>query len=710
MRNNKGNLICKFRHSLGTFSNSVHFGGLSNICHCIFVLLAAAAIIFTVAETGMALNSNDSQENAGPIIDATNVFLNTEWIYFTANELPMFYLDLDLEFDPDNNQGESLTIHLNDESEIAEDGLIYTSRAWVDEYGRMNIAWLGEKYLAVGDDVTKLSKYLVDFKPNENLTLELGDVWDMGEGYTLKFQDIDVNGEQAWFVFKKDGNPVEDIIASPEGVAGSLGGWGYYNDTLTGEYDVTIVMIHVDTIFEDKIIIDDAQVISLDVTELNQDKYYGLEFTNTANTLQLEEQDGTTSIDRGKRVEIIPDFLSIKVGDTQSDEPVRFYVFSEITPQELYKQHGPIINSTAEAPGSIILDANDLPMFYKDLDAIYFNPENNKGESLTINLISVDTIADNGIIYTSRAWNDANGRMNIAWLGEKYLAVGDDVSKLSKYLVDFQSDDNITLKQGDVWDIEEGLTLVVQDIDVNGEQVWMVLEQDGSPIEDIIASPEGVAGSLGGWGYYNDTLAGESDVVIARIHVDKVFEGMFESIVIIDNAEIISLNVTELNMDEYFGMDFDTTADMIRLTEGDGSTNISLGKTVEIIPDFLNIKVSDTLLDRFYVYREDAPDTIPPVITNIANNTPTTDSVTLTWYTDEDSDSRVKYGNISGNYTMQEFNTTMVTAHSITVTGLNLDTTYYFVVNSTDASGNAGQSSEYSFMTAAAADTIPPVI
>ncbi|MBY8999267.1 MAG: fibronectin type III domain-containing protein, partial [Candidatus Thorarchaeota archaeon] len=107
---------------------------------------------------------------------------------------------------------------------------------------------------------------------------------------------------------------------------------------------------------------------------------------------------------------------------------------------------------------------------------------------------------------------------------------------------------------------------------------------------------------------------------------------------------------------------------------------------------------------------EESADTTPPVITTIANNTPTTDSVTITWYTDEDSDSRVKYGNMSGNYTMQEFNTTLVTTHSITVTGLTSDTTYYFVVNSTDASENSNESIESSFMTAAAADTTPPVI
>ncbi|MEA3485085.1 MAG: Ig-like domain-containing protein [Candidatus Aerophobetes bacterium] len=95
------------------------------------------------------------------------------------------------------------------------------------------------------------------------------------------------------------------------------------------------------------------------------------------------------------------------------------------------------------------------------------------------------------------------------------------------------------------------------------------------------------------------------------------------------------------------------------------------------------------------------PDTTPPIITNIANTTPTTDSVTITWTTDEASDSLVKYGTTSSTYTNDESGAAMVTSHSITLTGLSPDTPYYFVVNSTDASDDSNESEEHSFTTAA---------
>jgi len=103
-------------------------------------------------------------------------------------------------------------------------------------------------------------------------------------------------------------------------------------------------------------------------------------------------------------------------------------------------------------------------------------------------------------------------------------------------------------------------------------------------------------------------------------------------------------------------------------------------------------------------------DSNPPAITDVANTTPTTDSVTITWTTDEASDSLVKYGTAPGTYTDSEPTTTMVTSHSITLTGLSMSTTYYFVVNSTDASSNSNESEEHSFTMAAESITSPELI
>jgi parallel beta-helix repeat protein len=117
--------------------------------------------------------------------------------------------------------------------------------------------------------------------------------------------------------------------------------------------------------------------------------------------------------------------------------------------------------------------------------------------------------------------------------------------------------------------------------------------------------------------------------------------------------------------------------------------------------------LGDTLLpyrgDYHPLVRDDpSPDTTPPVITNITNSTPASDSITIIWDTDENSNSLVKYGTVQSNYTDAVLDTVMVSTHKITLSGLMPDSVYYFAVNSTDASNNSARSEELKFNTAAA--------
>jgi chitodextrinase len=93
------------------------------------------------------------------------------------------------------------------------------------------------------------------------------------------------------------------------------------------------------------------------------------------------------------------------------------------------------------------------------------------------------------------------------------------------------------------------------------------------------------------------------------------------------------------------------------------------------------------------------PDTTPPVITNITVAAVMKDSAIITWETDEVSDSLVKYGTEPRNYTKTAYNTIDMLNHSIDLAGLTLNTTYYYVVNSTDPSDNSAESMEFNFTT-----------
>ncbi|MBN1761988.1 MAG: fibronectin type III domain-containing protein [Methanomicrobia archaeon] len=93
------------------------------------------------------------------------------------------------------------------------------------------------------------------------------------------------------------------------------------------------------------------------------------------------------------------------------------------------------------------------------------------------------------------------------------------------------------------------------------------------------------------------------------------------------------------------------------------------------------------------------PDLTPPLITNVSGVSTGKDSVVIAWETDEPSDSVVKYGTQPETYIETASNASYVMQHSFTIAGLRPNTTYYFVVNSTDPSSNAAQSPEYNVTT-----------
>ncbi len=91
-------------------------------------------------------------------------------------------------------------------------------------------------------------------------------------------------------------------------------------------------------------------------------------------------------------------------------------------------------------------------------------------------------------------------------------------------------------------------------------------------------------------------------------------------------------------------------------------------------------------------------DTTPPTISNINVTNITSNSVTITWTTDEPATSKVYYG-LTTSYGNTAYDGSYVTSHSVTLTGLSAGTTYHFMVESADQAGNVSQSSDYTFTT-----------
>jgi lysophospholipase L1-like esterase len=101
-----------------------------------------------------------------------------------------------------------------------------------------------------------------------------------------------------------------------------------------------------------------------------------------------------------------------------------------------------------------------------------------------------------------------------------------------------------------------------------------------------------------------------------------------------------------------------------------------------------------------------AVDNTPPVISSISSGTPTATGATITWTTNENATSTVNYG-ADTSYGTASTSASLVTSHSITLTGLTAGTTYHYQVGSADVQGNVAMSSDQTFSTKAVETFFP---
>jgi len=127
--------------------------------------------------------------------------------------------------------------------------------------------------------------------------------------------------------------------------------------------------------------------------------------------------------------------------------------------------------------------------------------------------------------------------------------------------------------------------------------------------------------------------------------------------------------------------------DSVAPVNGDGLLSVSHGDTITVE----YIDADDGQGGTNVVVQETAPvDCLPPAISNVQASGITGDEATVTWDTDELSDSSVTYGELTPGSAVATPG--LVTSHSIKLQGLDECTVYVYSVTSTDEAGNAATS------------------
>jgi PKD repeat protein len=102
----------------------------------------------------------------------------------------------------------------------------------------------------------------------------------------------------------------------------------------------------------------------------------------------------------------------------------------------------------------------------------------------------------------------------------------------------------------------------------------------------------------------------------------------------------------------------------------------------------------------------DPVDSTPPQIFNVTATSITENSAIVQWSTDEASTSQVEYGINTSYGSSTNFDSSLVTTHSVQISGLSSFTSYDFRVRSQDQSGNEAVSGNYTFKTSNISPTL----
>lgn len=526
---------------------------------------------------------------------------------WTAQSFTGFYYNID-----DNITTETITIR-NIARTINEGDIVYTtspqsvSFEFGSEWGEYDVVgFMAEKYFAgynddTDNDITDespsllndnmLSKVLVD--DDEKHTLYQGDTLDLQEGYAIKINQLDLNGNQVMLEILKDGKSVDTGIINPT----NNPTYAYEKDVGTLD-NLPIIVLHIDSVFQGTetaaVTIDGLFQISDEYKSVEQGDKYGIMEVSSASRDELElENSKDVSLSRGKTIDLFGD-VKIKVADND-DNAIRFELTIEPTDGKAREIRGTV----SEGADPFTWNPYNFEGFYYNLD------EDIISETMTIDPDG-RTIRAGDLEYISevREVDFQNGAWDsfqvIGFMAEQYFAGysskthdditdGDDFSflkeeMLSKVLVD--TDVKYMLNQGDALKLKDGYELKINQLDINGNQVMMELLKDGKSVDtEVVRAPDTYK--------YKKDVGTLDNVPIIIASIQSVFAGTETSAVTIEGVFQISENYNAVEQGTTYDEMEVVTVDVDQIImENDGSISLSAGKTTKILGN-ISLKVAD---------------------------------------------------------------------------------------------------------------------
>ena len=518
-----------------------------------------------------------------------------------ARSFAGFYYDLDT-----GMGSESMTITGIGRS-LERDSITYTTKASnvkfeYDSWGDYQIVgFMGDKYYAgsgTGSDseslmkTGNLSKVLID--TDESGNYRVGQSIALEEGYSIFIDQISVSGNQALLVIQKDGKDLATGIVNS-------GGTFVYEKNISN-VKIPFIRVHVNSVFQGS----ESSLITIDGLFQISDQLTKLESGTRIDKMEITSVSGDQiEMTNRDRISLSQDSEVVLMGKMKflvaDNSTLKFAPTIEYTDPGVYEIRGTV----SDFSDSKYVITKWTP---ENFEGFYYNINDDIGDSESIEITqSLDNSSrriDKGnltysanttvVDYEYAPWNNYSV---VGFMGSKYYAGTNGAllkgGNLSKVLID--ADESRRMNVGQSLTLEEGYSLKIDQIDVNGNSTYVILEKDGKRVTDGIVRS-------GNDFVYKKNISG-TDVEFIKVHVDSVFMGTESSLVSITGLFQASEELTKLENDAKYGrMRVDSFSSTGITLSNDDSISLSAGNDVEFMKvgnQTMYFKVGDNNTLRF---------------------------------------------------------------------------------------------------------------
>ncbi len=174
------------------------------------------------------------------------------------------------------------------------------------------ISWLGDEYIAVNGKPDKLTNLVFEQKTVDTKTLQIGETWDLGDGYSLELLQIDAGNPKAWMkLYDSSGLIADDLIIYNQST-------DYLKTTIANEPKVPFFVTYLNKVTSTAIELKYTWLISQDATVIETDDSFGVfEVTSISSDAIRLANEESVSLTRGSTIPLVND-LKFEVEDNST--------------------------------------------------------------------------------------------------------------------------------------------------------------------------------------------------------------------------------------------------------------------------------------------------------------------------------------------------------------------------------------------------------